>query len=138
MNRAEEFAFAWALLEESSTFLDAASRHELCVRLGAGDYRDSITLLLQHFMDSDMPLPPVLSASLWAWIYGFVGSDYETPLRDLASGIRVSAAIGRPSGERERQTPIRLVPRRNERATRLTLVEPTATPRDPHRGRIAH
>ncbi|QVI27227.1 hypothetical protein MN2019_23920 [Mycolicibacterium neoaurum] len=93
MDRSEEFAFVWALLDEASAFLDGPTRVQLCVRIGAGEYRETITELLCQFMRTDTPLPPVLSASLWAWTNGFIGSDFETPLRSLVSRIRVSNVI---------------------------------------------
>ncbi|UXA11461.1 hypothetical protein KXD97_26150 [Mycobacterium sp. SMC-8] len=119
MDRAEEFTFAWALLDHAAAFLDKPTRVQLCIRVGAGELREAIIELLQHFTISDNALPPVLAASLWSWMNGFVGSDSETSLRDLASRIRVSTVVRTPAVE----IPLPpLVPRRSERATRrLTL-----------------
>jgi hypothetical protein len=75
----------------------------------------AIIVLLQHFTISDTALPPVLAASVWAWMDGFVGSDFETSLRDLASLIRVSNVISTPAVE----VPLPpLVPWHSERAVR--------------------
>ena len=113
MNRAEEFAFSWALLDAASVFLAEQSHVQLCVRIGAGEYRETITELLERFSCADMAIPPALSASLWAWINGFVGSDAETPLRNLASRIRVSASGWTPSSDAQS----RAVPRSAAKAT---------------------
>jgi hypothetical protein len=89
----------------------------LCIRIGAGEYREAIIELLQHFTLGDTSLPPVLAASLWAWMGGFVGSDAETSLRDLAGRIRVSNVSVPPTLAVE-APPASLVPRRSERAVR--------------------
>lgn len=117
MDRAQEFAFAWALLDARPAFLSEADRVQLCIRIGAGEYRESIIDLLQRFTGSDTPLPPVLAASLWAWMAGFVGSDFETPLRDLASRIQVSNVGSLPVSAVD-IPPVSLVPRRSEQAAR--------------------
>lgn len=123
MNRAEEFTFAWALMDAATTLLDEAARVRLCVRIGAGEYRESIIELLRHFIGSDAPLAPAHSASLWAWMNGFVGSDFETPLRVLASRIRVSASCT-PAEAESTPEPAPLIPPRSERAARrLTLAK---------------
>ena len=87
MNRAEEFTFAWALIDQARDILDDHARLQLCIRVGAGEYRETITELLQRITTHGLALPPALTASLWSWIHGFVGSDSETSLRDLASRI---------------------------------------------------
>ena len=117
MDRAQEFTFAWALLDVATACLDEATRVRLCVRIGAGEYREAIVELLQRFTRSDTSLPPVLAASLWAWMGGFVGSGFETSLRDLASRIRVSNVDSKPVPTVECST-VRMTPRRSERAIR--------------------
>ena len=96
MNRAEECAFAWALADVATAFVDENTKVHICVRLGAGEYRDTITTLLECFARSAMAVPPALSASLWSWVNGFVGSDFETSLRELASKVRISAGSNPP------------------------------------------
>lgn len=123
MNRSEEFTFAWNLLD-MATFLEPGARVQLCVRIGAGEYRETIIELLQHFRRVDTALPPAMAASLWAWMNGFAGSDSEIPLRDLASGIRVSPDGAQLVAAVERPTPEPLVPRRSAiAARRLVLAE---------------
>jgi hypothetical protein len=117
MDRAQEFAFAWALLDAAAPFLGESDRVQLCIRIGAGEYRESIIELLQRFTRKDSALPPVLAASLWAWMGGFVGSDAEIPLRNLASRIRVSNVSTPPLPTAE-TPPMPLISRRSERATR--------------------
>ncbi|MBX9918330.1 MAG: hypothetical protein K2Y33_00640, partial [Mycolicibacterium frederiksbergense] len=92
MDRAQEFDFVWGLLDAGASFLDATVRVQLCVKIGAGDYRDSIVELLQRFSTVDAAIPPRLAPSLWAWVNGFMGSDSETFLHTLASRIRISNA----------------------------------------------
>ncbi|BBZ04243.1 hypothetical protein MCHIJ_36800 [Mycolicibacterium chitae] len=121
MNRAEEFTFVWALLDAADVILDEATRMRLCIRIGAGEYRESIIELLRRFTSSDTAIPPGLSASLWAWVNGFVGSDAETVLRGLAARIRIASAALPAIAEPARvQAP--LIPRRSERAKRLLQV----------------
>ena len=96
MDRSQEFTFVWALLDEAAAFLGDSVRGQLCIQIGAGEYRETIVALLQHFTASDTALPPVLAASLWAWMNGFAGSDSETPLRALAARIRISP-VGPPA-----------------------------------------
>lgn len=118
MDRAQEFEFVWALMDAAEAFLDAEHRVRLCVRIGAGEYRETIVDLLQRFTTSDTALPPALAASLWAWMRGFVGSDSETALRTLARRIRVADAAGAVDPTHAQRFPTApLMPRRSERAT---------------------
>ena len=124
MNRAEEFAFAWALLDHAAAFLDGPNRAQLCIRIGTGELREAIVELLQCFTISGTSIPPVLAASLWAWMNGFVGSDFEIPLRDLAGRIRVSNVRALPNARQEDSFhgPVQASPRRGERSPlRLVL-----------------
>lgn len=111
MNRAEESAFAWALMDSADAFLGEGARTWLCVRIGAGEQERAIRQLLEGFAASGASLPSTLSGALWAWIRGFVGSDDETVLRDIGRRIRLSNSsyselVSRPKF---------LMPCRNER-----------------------
>ena len=121
MNRAEEFDFAWALMDTVAGLLDEATRVGLCVRIGSGEYRETIIALLQELIRRDIALAPAHSASLWAWMNGFVGSDSEIPLRHLASKITVSAS-GKPAEAVSIPKPAPLVPQRSKRAARRLAV----------------
>ena len=92
MNRAEELAFAWALVDSARRFLDKSSRTWLCVKIGAGELEVAIRGLLEGFVSTDTALPASLSVPLWAWLDGFVGSDSEPDLRELACRIRLSGS----------------------------------------------
>ncbi|BBY73165.1 hypothetical protein MPRF_00640 [Mycolicibacterium parafortuitum] len=123
MNRAEECAFAWALADLATAFVDESTKNQICVRLGAGEYRDTITALLECFARSAMSVPPALSASLWAWVNGFVGSDFETSLRDLASKVRISAGSYSQPADEQGQVPPLGVGRRENGAWRLVTAK---------------
>ena len=110
MDRAQEFVIVWALLDDAGVFLDAAIRVKLCIQIGAGEYRETITDLLQHFTAADAAMSPALSASLRPWLKGFVGSDYETPLRNLVGRIRVSASASSPGAATRGQPSYRRYP----------------------------
>lgn len=89
MNRAEESAFAWALLDSAEAFLTKRVRAWLCVRIGAGELDTAVEELLQRFVASNTAMPAALVPSLWAWVDGFAGSDGEAGLRELAMRIRL-------------------------------------------------
>ncbi|OBF37458.1 hypothetical protein A5719_21860 [Mycolicibacterium peregrinum] len=90
MDRAEESAFVWALMDGAGSFLSTEARAWLCVKIGAGEQDRAILDLLRGFVRNDAALPPVLAGSLWAWMGGFVGSEGETALRELAFRLRLS------------------------------------------------
>lgn len=117
MDRAEEFSFAWKLLDHAALLIEPPARVQLCIKIGAGDLREAIIQLLGQFAHADMALPPMLAADLWAWLNGFTGSDAETHLRDLASRVRVSN-VAAPLPTKIDTPPMRLMPRRSERAVR--------------------
>ncbi|OBB27179.1 hypothetical protein A5792_25555 [Mycolicibacterium peregrinum] len=89
MNRAEESAFVWALMDSAEAFLTKRVRAWLCVRIGAGELDAAIRELLHGFLTSNTAMPAALGAPLWAWVGGFAGSDGEAGLRELASRIRL-------------------------------------------------
>lgn len=119
MNRADENEFAWALMGSAKPFLADTVNSWLCVKIGAGEQNVAIRELLERFVGNGATLPPALVASLWAWINGFVGSDEETALRDLAVRIRVAQTshLSPPVHEDDPEV-AQLIPRRSERAER--------------------
>lgn len=122
MDRAEEYTFVWGLLDEAGVILDDAERAKLCIRIGAGEYRETIIDLLQRFASSGTVLLPASSVSLRTWMTGFVGSDSEMSLRDLASRIRPSNASKPHVPVVGEHPPLLRVPRRSGHSARR-LVE---------------
>ncbi|MCP3812039.1 hypothetical protein NLX62_06850 [Mycobacteriaceae bacterium Msp059] len=116
MNRAEESAFVWALMDSADPFLSKTARTWLCVRIGGGELESAIKQLLRGFVASNTALPANLMESLGAWIGGFAGSDGEADLRELVRGIKMSPP-SHPTGRGPvRLNAVRLVPRRSARA----------------------
>ncbi|OBC11944.1 hypothetical protein A5784_03745 [Mycobacterium sp. 852013-50091_SCH5140682] len=117
MNRAEESAFVWALMDSANPFLSKTARTWLCVRIGAGELESAIKQLLRGFVASETALPANLMESLAAWISGFAGSEGEADLRELMCGINMSpppSHLADPGPVRLKA--VRLVPRRSARA----------------------
>lgn len=112
MNRAEESAFVWALMDSADAFLSETARTWLCVRIGAGELESAIKELLRGFVASNTALPANLMESLWAWIGGFAGSAGEAGLRELVSKIKMSPTPSFLSDPTPRPLKtVRLVPR---------------------------
>lgn len=129
MNRGDEFEFAWALVEAARPFLTRRARTWICAKIGAGEQQSAIRELLAGFASSDTPLPVRLTPMLWAWIRGFVGSDGELGLVELATRIRVATNVC-PHVEAERP-PTQLVARRRDKAPRDIVLSSAPEPTSP-------
>lgn len=117
MNRAEESAFVWALMDSANPFLSKTARTWLCVRIGAGELESAIKQLLRGFVASETALPANLMESLAEWIRGFAGSEGEPDLRELMRGIKMSQPSHLADPGPVRLKAVRLVPRHSARAT---------------------
>jgi hypothetical protein len=121
MNRADEGALAWALVDSAAVFLEPADRTWLCVKIGAGDQDSAVRDLLVVYADADAELPCELGAPLRDWIQGYSGSDSEPILRHIFDRIGVpvenNANPQRPEAEAHCSLR-RLVAERSDRAKR--------------------
>ena len=126
MNRADEGALAWALVDSATAFLKPTVRARLCAKIGAGERDSAIKDLLTFYATSDVELPWALAAQVRTWIYGYAGSDSEPILRHIYDRISVSnknfanprrhdADVHRPLG---RLTATRSAPQNVRPATR--------------------
>jgi hypothetical protein len=120
MNRAEKAEFVWALIDSASAFLSKSAYTWLCVKIGAGEQRSVLEELLDGFVRNDTTLPAAQMASLWTWVVGFIGTDGETAMRDLATRIRV-ASSDLPTDADHRRT-ARLVPEPRNSTARNSLI----------------
>ncbi|BCO60211.1 MULTISPECIES: hypothetical protein [Mycobacterium avium complex (MAC)] len=121
MNRADEGALAWALIDSATASLKPAVRALLCAKIGAGERDSAIKDLLTFYADSDVGLPWELAVQVRAWIQGYAGSDSEPILRDVYDRISVSdtscAYSPRPEAKSQR-SPRQLTARRSAHAVR--------------------
>lgn len=122
MNRFETTELVCALME-SATFLDQEGQRWLCVRIGADEQDTAISELLGGFVQHNIALPPYLAVSVWEWIRGFIGTESEKQLRDLATQIQISHDGPLNTADtKDIRVPTRLTPRRSDRAARqMTL-----------------
>lgn len=91
MNRAEEAEFVWALTGQAKQFIGEKAYVWICAKIGAGEHQEAIEDVLGLFVRCGAALPAHLSALLWAWVNGFVGSEAETRIRDLACRLEISS-----------------------------------------------
>ncbi|QVI27329.1 hypothetical protein MN2019_24525 [Mycolicibacterium neoaurum] len=126
MDRSDEMRFAWALADAARPFINPGAHTWLCVKIGAGEYRNAILELLERFVARDAEFPLALAPSLWAWVSGFAGCSTEERLRALGMGLRLGPKIPEPVPPPPPPPPP-LVARRpyaamKTRATRLRLI----------------
>lgn len=126
MDHAEEFAFAWALLDAAGTFLDRSARSWMCAKLGAGEIRSVIGDLLAGFVSSETALPVDVASSLWSWVDGFRGSNAESSIRETVSRLRLASSG--PGDAPAVMPAARLVARSSDHIDGVTLVLVPAGP----------
>jgi hypothetical protein len=114
----DETHFAWSLLEAADAFLDPGARSWLFAQLGAGEQRRVIGDLLVGFAFTETELPAALTALLWSWVNGFVGSEEESSLRDTVNRIRIASSPWTAKAGPKAQ----LVVRRRAHSLQTTLV----------------
>lgn len=121
MNRADEGALSWALVDCATAFLKPAVRASLCATIGAGERDSAIKELLNFYAASGVELPCELAEQVRTWIHGFAGSDTEPILRHIYDRISVSNKhYANPSRHETevRRSPRRLTATRSARAAR--------------------
>ena len=87
MNRADEAALAWALIDSAPRLMPKAARTRLWMEVGAGDTDSAIVEMLTVYAESDEELPPELARTLDCWVRGYQGADAEQMLRGLLDRI---------------------------------------------------
>jgi hypothetical protein len=120
MNRADEGALSWALVDSATAFLKPAVRAWMCAKIGAGEGNSAIKDLLTFYANSDVELPWELAGQVRSWIQGYAGSDSEPILRHIYDRISVSNKnYANPRHEAEvHRSPRRLTARRSALAAR--------------------
>ena len=81
MNRAEEAALAWALIDSAPQLLPKAARTRLWIKVGAGDTDSAIVEMLTLYAEGKEELPPELTQTLDDWMRGYHRTDAEPMLR---------------------------------------------------------
>lgn len=118
MNRADEGALCWALVDDATAFLKPSVRTRLCAKIVAGEQGSAITDLLAFYANSDAELPWELAVQVQVWIHGFAGSEREPILRRIYDGISVSNKNYAYSPAEVHRSPRRLTARRSAHAAR--------------------
>ena len=120
MNRTDEGALAWALVDSATAFLKPAVRTWLCAKIGAGERDSVIKDLLTFYANSDAELPWELAAQIRAWIHGYAGSESEPILRHIYDRISVSDQnyANSPRQEAVHRSPRQFMATRSARAAR--------------------
>lgn len=120
MNKTDEGALSWALVDSATAFLKPSARMRVCAKIGAGEQDSVIEDLLTFYANSDAELPWELAGQVRAWIDGYAGSESEPILRHIYERIDVSNkndANSRHEADVHR-SPRRLTARRSAHAAR--------------------
>ena len=92
MNRVDERALAWTLVDTAGPRLSIEARVRLNTEIGAGELDVAITHLLAFCGRTGTAIPRGLAAPLNAWIFGYTGTPAEAHLRQLMSRIPLQSA----------------------------------------------
>lgn len=129
MNRTDEGALAWALVDSVPTFLNPTARAAMCAKIGAGELDSAIRDLLVFYANSQTELPRDLAPRVLAWLQGYKGSNTEQMLRRIYDCIRLSGgkiAI-RPQPEMNiERLPQRLIAGPSAHAARISAIRQSA------------
>lgn len=128
MNRADEGALCWALVDSATAFLRPSIRASLCTKIGAGELESAIKDLLVFYANAGAELPCQLAAPVQSWIQGYTGTDSEPTLQHFYDQITVSTATDQQAPVDDHDPPRRLIAQRSKRPARIRV----ATKRPTH------
>ena len=90
MDRAQEWALAWDLMDVAAPVMQPDVKVWLCAKIGAGEVESAIDDTLRYCATHRIEISEGLSERLRAWADGYAATDREGWLRDTVAKIRVA------------------------------------------------
>ncbi|OPX12339.1 hypothetical protein [Mycobacterium sp. AT1] len=133
MNRADERALAWELVDGAKLSPSTGARVRLNMMIGAGELDSAILELLTLYAHTGTALSGELLVALEAWVFGYTGAPAEAELRHLLDQIPRDTDEGSRGSGSHRDNPTHVEARQPCRVASVRHAgSPRAIPSDNH------